>query len=665
MQKKPIVDSLPESAVSNFYMNDESIDDIRIRVLEDIANVYPVFIRAYDQAAQNEDFYRGRIWSENDKEAHAKQYRRAYQFNDIINKIDHILGIHASTKLSPTLIPVEPGDAENVKILQRILKWSEQINDLIKVEHEVFKDAVIGGVGASVVSWSFDGVKDGYPKVERIAPQQLIWDISSIEPDLSDCHWMARVMPMRRSAAMATYPEHREAVETASLRSPYLLEVYQHMTPNQIDDSRTVYFRHRDQDMVIVVEHYERVPLEEWVVTNYHTGASQEFTTIEEAEEYRDAIMNEYADSPIPLFTAWGDPTVVIAPVSRDLYVQTVVIGDQVVSRRATDLVAFPYQVCFAYFYQGQYWSPVEQMIDPQIFLSRAISEWENQVGHANKQFRTVIKALLHRDTTMDKLSVELSKTGGMLTVADHDAIRLHPNQPASPDFMNMIQFARGFILDAAGGANALGLQDNAAESGAAVKARQAAAGTSRIEMFDNLRRWRKSVAENLLWYLKSFLSPGQVLRVIGEDGEFSFFELDDSIIDSIRDIRQDVVVTDTKSSETARQEQYQQLVELLSVLGPTMPPESYMPFLVELSTLDPDVKRALIGTNEAYKEYQKQKMAMAEEEENQRQAEKFVKRAQIRAELKEKAEIETGGPAANPPEPVEPEPPAEQQQPQ
>ena len=138
------------------------------------------------------------------------------------------------------------------------------------------------------------------------------------------------------------------------------------------------------------------------------------------------------------------------------------------------------------------------------------VSEWDLQIGRANKQFATVIEHKLANGWDFNRFMTARSQTGAAVPVQDHAAIQFHPNQPAHPDIPKVLSMSQGFMMELAGGANALGMQEDAAESSKAVRARQAAAGLAKLPMYENLIRWRKSVTENIVWYLREYLPNDQ-----------------------------------------------------------------------------------------------------------------------------------------------------------
>ena len=130
--------------------NTTKLDDRKHKVLADIANVTGFFETVYLKARRNIDFYANRQWTENEVAEHSSQNRKAYVFNEISHKIDHIVGMQMQTRMDSKVLPREKGDAKKAELIQHLLKWVEQNAVIEQVESAVFADGIIKGSGAAV-----------------------------------------------------------------------------------------------------------------------------------------------------------------------------------------------------------------------------------------------------------------------------------------------------------------------------------------------------------------------------------------------------------------------------------------------------------------------------------------------------------------------------------
>ncbi|MCS7001204.1 MAG: hypothetical protein NZ481_10165, partial [Candidatus Kapabacteria bacterium] len=153
---------------------------------------------------------------------------------------------------------------------------------------------------------------------------------------------------------------------------------------------------------------------------------------------------------------------------------------------------------------------------------------------------------------------------------------------------------------EAGGGQNILGLQENAAESGKAVRARQSAAGLSRVPLYYNLQQWKKDTITTILWYIRNYSSEDQ-LRLILEDPRVgAAFEYKPGIYNTLKSIETDVAITIATDTETARQEVYNQILQMLnSGLAASLDPKTLLTLLVEMNPyLTEEVKNKIYSTD-------------------------------------------------------------------
>lgn len=593
---------------------------------------------------QNELFCRGEQWTADEIHSIESQGRIPYVFDQISPKINNLLGMEQSTRLDATALPVESGDEQQAAMLNKLIGWAENLNSIEHIQSAVFQDVVIKGVGCTVSRWDMKDFVGGYPAIERIPIWQMRWDLNSVQVDGSDIKWMARMIPLRRSDALEMYPEYAEFIEnSASVSVLYNgIRLQDLMTERQqIDALNTSGFPFGldfDKAYIIIVEFYEKMKKCRYIVTDLISDKVEAFDDEKEAELYLKGLLDSYTMNGEILLDEQGEDRVYMQETSRDAIFQSVICGDRCCHRVETDLPDFPFTLCYAYFQDGTYFPPVDQLYHPQIFYNRMIAEFDNQIGRSAKHVTTVVESALGTGFTYNDVVTGISRTGIVIPVRNQDAIKLQPNQPVSPDLPNAIQFASGFMIEAVGGMNALGLQENAAESGVAVQRRQQAAGTARLPLFDHLRLWRKKVTEKMVWYIKNYLDEQQTIRIIGKDNlgrnTVEFLQLDDGIMDSLKEIETDISISERSDTETTRQAQFQQLMEIFKVSGETIPAELKLITIIKFSDIDPKDKDELLSTVQFYQQYQQQQMEMRHQEKLKSQVIDSITRTQLKAEM-------------------------------
>jgi hypothetical protein len=370
---------------------------------------------------------------------------------------------------------------------------------------------------------------------------------------------------------------------------------------------------------IIIIEFYEKVRKCKYIVTDLARDSVEAFDDEVEADLYLKGLLDSYTMNSEILIDEQGNDRVYMQETGRDAIYQSVICGDRCAHRIETDLPDFPFTLCYGYFQDGTYFPPVDQLYHPQIFYNRMIAEFDNQIGRSAKHLTMVVESQLATGFTYNDVVAGIARTGFVVPVRNPDAIKQLPNQPVSPDLPNAISFASSFMIEAVGGSNALGLQENAAESGVAVQRRQQAAGTARLPLFDHLRLWRKKVTEKMVWYIKNYLDEQQTIRIVGKDNlgkdTVEFIVLDDGIMDTLKEIETDISISERSDTETSRQSQFQQLMEIFKVSGETIPAELKLMTIIKFSDIDPKEKNELLSSIQFYQKYMQEMMEMQHQE--------------------------------------------------
>ncbi|KKN79182.1 hypothetical protein LCGC14_0341990 [marine sediment metagenome] len=608
-------------------------------IFNDLDSVKEVFREKVAVRNRNFDFYAGRQWTNEEYQMHKKQFRVPYVFNEIKSKVDHLVGTQTQTRLDARLVPREKGDEAAAELLTFIVKWAEQMNNLEYVETDVFTEGLIGGVSIAVVSWKNDDIQNGYPCVEKVPTNEMYWDSRARNLNLSDARWMARVAYVPKIDLIELMPEKEKEISEASNIGTEIGDntgrFFKVLTQRQSASIRNRFqtSRNYERDVVQYIEYYERRKIYQYVVADEVQGKVRNFDIKEEAEEFYEGLIDQYLDEGQSLQNPDGSPRVVTDVILKNSLYQTIIVGDQVISCELLELTDFPYVVFFAYFDEGDYWGFVDDLISPQILVNRSFSQWDYQIGTSLKNAVTVVENMLKRGFTIEKVRQELSKTGPVIPVASHNAINPLPNSQVTPDLFQSISWSISRMNDYAGGRNALGLQENAAESGRAVLARAEAGGVGRLPLFDKLRLWRAGITMRLVWFIKNFMVPGQVLRIVGMDESTQYVELDDGILDTFKEIQIDVKIDEAIKSDSIKERNFQQLKELFSVI-PGLPPEIVTKMLLEYSGIPQSKKREITDMLEFYQQYIQEKAKLSNDEKLQKEVVDSLQKKQLKEQM-------------------------------
>lgn len=603
------------------------------RVQADLDSVQDFFDGMQDTGLRNLNFYIGNQWTEEEISAHHEQNREPMVFNEILPKVEHLVGSQMKTKMDSKAVGREPSDEAGAQLLTYLLKWAEQLNDLPDLETTVFRNGIIAGYAAAAVYWDTSDIPYGFPKIDYIPFGELRWDKRAVKYDLSDARWLCRSALLSRIELAEMFPEYQNYIFSMN-ETP---EVYRNEYQNLVE--RRLYAtgystQNQDRELIQYREHYERIKVHQYIVVDDIRNEVMRFDDKKDATDYYEELLATYTKGGIE--TSYEDSLntdkVLLLTASTNKLIQTIIIGDKAVSRDILDIPDFPYIIYFAYMVEGVFFGVVDAFIDPQIEVNRSWSQWDFALGTQNKGMKTVVESLLKRGWSIEDVRAEASKTHVMIPVMSHAAFNNVPDAPINPQIFDTISFAINRMTDYAGGRNVLGFSENAAESGKAVNARAEAGGVARLTLFDNLRKWRMKVAERIVWYLKHYMSPQQIVRLIGNQEDIFYVNLDKDVLDTLREIKTDIIVSEAINTDTVNERYFTQLVNFFQVTQ--VPPEISMPMLLEYSSLPSTKKEELKQYFELYKAYMQQQMQQAEEAKLQKQVEGQVKRKKMRDEL-------------------------------
>lgn len=633
-----------ESPAIGYILDHKEKQQLHDEIISCIDSSASAFNEKVDTHNRNYDYYMGKQWTAEEQAEIERQFRQAYVFNEIRNKVNHLIGTQTQTRLDSRIVARERGDEAAAELLTFLVKWVEQINQIEYTETELFTDGLIGGAGASVVRWQMEDVNRGYPAIEKIPINEVVWDMNSKKMDLSDARWIARVWFDYRIGFAESYPEYNEEIKNAGTTSEVIpVDSLRSSLTDRQKESLKANFKNAnftDYDIVRGIEFYKRIRIYSYVVADLIQEENKPFDRKKDAEEYYNGLVAGYTESGQVLLNPDGSNKVAIITNTKDGIWMGVVIGDKLCYYDLTDLPDLPIFIHFAYFRDGDYQGFVDDLIHPQILLNRSFSQWDYSLGVSSKNPITVITQMLAVGWTLEDVAREWSKTGPVIPVMDHRAVQERPPVQVNPQLFQNIDFAIGRMTDYAGGRNALGFTESAAESGRAVIARAEQGGISRLPLFDHLRLWRLQAVKRIVWWLKNYMSAGQVIRVIGRDDDVRYINIDDGLLDTLKELDFDIVIDEVPDAATTRDANFQQMKELFSVI-PGLPPEIISKIMIEYSRLPQSKKREITDMLEFYKKYMEEQAQAQKEQKLTQEVQDSIAKRILKDEMLRGEEIE------------------------
>lgn len=627
-----------ETVHSNNTILSSKEEEVYDRIIGDFKSVREIFNEKNAEGDRNQQFTYGQQWSEAELEAHYKQMRYPFTFNEILPAVQHLQGSQQLTRMDTKAVAREPGDEAQAQLLTYLLKWVEQTNRIEYVESQVFHSGVVRGAGVAMVRWVNEDMLYGYPKIEYFPTNQFYFDLNAIQPNLSDARWTGRVCWITKADAKERYPELQDYIDSVQGDSHDIISSDDNKTKLQRRMSYTLHETSRtDRELIQLIEHCEKIKIHNYIVIDDVSNNVQTFDTKQEAITYYEELINGYADNNINFLDDSGDSKVVYATTSSNRIVYSVVLGDKVVERSLTALTESPYVPMFAYWSDGEFYSVVSQFISPQIAVNRAYSQWDYMIGASQKNMTTVVESLLRRGWTIENVRNEGSKTAPYIPVMDHNAIQSHAYQQANPQLMQNVGFAIERMVDYSGGKNVRGFTENAAESGKAVIARAEQGGVSKLTVFDMLRLWRIGIAERVIWYLKNMMSPNQIVRIIGNQEDVMYVELNDDILDSLQEIKIDIIVDEATKSDAMKERILTDLSQFFNAAGAGIPEPIKASMLIEYTSLPESKKEEIKAQLDAWQKEQQAQLQQAKQQQMEQQVTDSLTKKQMKQQAENK----------------------------
>jgi hypothetical protein len=134
-------------AIVGLYRPPEDAAEAARRIWANLSTVVPYFREKYVNGQRNVRFYSGQQWTREEEALIREQFRYPYVFNEVFQKIDHLLGTFIQTRMDVKFLPREKQWGMAADIYNKIYKLVEHLNDCERIERDVFQDILVWGVG--------------------------------------------------------------------------------------------------------------------------------------------------------------------------------------------------------------------------------------------------------------------------------------------------------------------------------------------------------------------------------------------------------------------------------------------------------------------------------------------------------------------------------------
>lgn len=530
-------------------------------------------------AREEYDFVRGKQWTEDDKAALTEKGRPALTINKIRPHLNILSGYQRVNRYEVNFEPRTSDDFESCELRKGVTKYIMDNCDYNDVESAVFMDGIIGGIGWFHVFYDWDyTAMEGEINIDRVSPFDIYTDPEARKADYSDAKFICRAKWVDKEELCEIYPEQAEEI-----RGEFRLYDVDEKEADMIGTEPLWY--NRDLKKVRLIECWYK---ERKLETKYMLP---------------DGSVTEIMP-PVPVMATSFE-----VPIEKIRL--AVIIGDVKLEEMDS-----PYQhgyfpfVPFTLYHYGEGDIPcgvVRDVKDPQ----REINKKRSQILHIlNTQGNS---GLITETSAMTEEQRERyrkfgSKPGAIIEVNDGTltGARIREIQPPAPP-VGLIQSAQESEADIPRitGINESMLGVNfPQQSGRAIELNQRQAVTNIAPFFDNLRKSKRAIVQQLWGYkghkglIPQYYTEEKVFRIVGKSGQEQFVtvnqqvqiqdpqtgQLITTVLNDLSQGNYDVIISDTPYSVSQRQGQFWALVDAISKLG--LPANLIFDKLIELSDI-------------------------------------------------------------------------------
>ena len=476
------------------------------------SQVISFFKKKWESGTENERRKKGKHWSEAEEKIIEGQNRQVYSMAAISTK----LGTIASTQLQARTsfrveAAVDPGDEVKAELAQLMLRDVDRQSKFKYIESEVFNSGMSIKYGAGEV---FVDHSDLEPKImfRKLDYKDVVWDKNNKTYDIDeDGLWIAKIEKVYRTDLKAEYGDVvDEIAENEGLfgreKNSYFLSVN--------TKGKT------GLDIISKFTHYQKVTRKMWYVLHpdtkkllgLETQIVDKFDNKEDAER-RLRILN------IKYILGGFDIEGSVEDKDEVAYDRYVFADTKILEYEKTNLPSFPIKIYKCFYFEDDFWSFMDMLKSPQIFMDRLFSQIDYTFGTDIKNVYQINVNALAEGETIESATRKAQITGGTIAVNSNElAIQSIPSKGINPQWIQVVSIMQSFIEDFAGGRSFQGLGEGASESGVAINLKKQQGVLVAALMLDNLSRWKQSMGELAIWMISEFDTAERQMKIQGEE---------------------------------------------------------------------------------------------------------------------------------------------------
>lgn len=552
------------------------------------------------------DYTEGRQWEEKIRAAIEKQGRPVLTFNKIFPLVRLVLGYHRNNRTDIRAIPGYDGTGEETtaQALTRVFKQVSEMNQMEARDGEVFADGLISGRGYWDTRLDFESNDFGEIKTVSVDPFRV-----KVDPDLDDYDLNKGGYVIRDEWASLeqigdTYGEEARRLVTplAKGQTPHGPILSVNTTNGDTHPIRS--FGLEDNDIPEWWSHYNGIlgDLADTARKNirvlefqyWQSVNARVFVDLETGD--RSTIPDHWDNQRIQkaLYYAQLKNNPLIVRNQRMKRVRwTTIVGDLIVYDAWSPYDQFTLTGFFPWFRRGFTRGMVDDLIAPQDEINK------RRMANVETVMRTANSGWMYHEDSLDPLQERNLRNFGSAPginvkwKGNNPPKRIDPSTP--PTSYERLEMHAVEDLRQISGINESSLGElDRVQSGRAIEARQRQAVISIQVYMDNFARSKELVGRKWLNLVQKHYTEERVFRILGEDGRFTQFAINQEQVDPATGLRSklndvtagkyNIVIDEAPLSASFANAQFEEAMAMAEKLQ--LPAAAIADIIVDLSSM-------------------------------------------------------------------------------
>jgi hypothetical protein len=554
----------------------------------------------HEQARSDFDFKAGDQWSQEQREGMKdKGAGPPIVFNMSLSVIMAVAGIEINGRHETTYLPrgTEEGDIVVNELLSGTSKWMADECDAADEESEAFEEALDCGLGFTEDRMDYDEEPDGKYIEEKVSVLEMRWDHRARKKNLQDARRMWRARKMSLNDAREFAEGLGVEVDDMDLNCVWANGI-DSKNPESVTERRMKLDDGKgyqgDDDEQVTILHAQWLEFKPYwrVVVPGQIDPRTMTPGPDSIEEMEDADYKQLAK------LAKKEGRKLTAVRQRRRCIKYAFLGNKVLAsgelmKDGAYAETFSWHAITGHLHKtkGLWFGLVTILRDPQMLINKTLSK---MIHILSTTAQGGILAETGAFPDMRKAQQTYARHDVITELADgaisKGKVMAKPGGGNVAPFAGILEYAVESLWRVVGTNPEILGQQNNDQPGILEAQRKQAAMTILAKLFDSLRRFRKNVGRQRLWYIQNFVSDGRIIRLMGDDGYKAVRLVRDKTIGKF-----DVIVDDAPTSPNMKDKTFGIIMQLLQTPafgGEGIPPEMKA-LILEYSPLPSKVVQA------------------------------------------------------------------------